>query len=208
MTLERIAAFLLCALLVSCSATRQLAPASAQELNRYVLFIREMPDGTVIHSWQPVDEVDLSRYRLQSSAHGTARRIVPAMAGQPRDCDEENRECIRECMSRPLARGFGHITSNGTKGGKEAYCRDRCWQAYRDCQEVERLRPQEFVAIDGATDWLKRHHKAILVGSIVTIAGVAFIVVSAGVGLVILAPVVILAGPSAEQEPLMAGASP
>jgi hypothetical protein len=208
MTLERIAASLLCALFVSCSATRQLAPASTEELTRYVLFIRQMPDGTVTHSWQPADEVDLSRYRLQSSASGTARRIVPAMAGRQRDCDEENRECIRECMSRPLARGFGHITSNGKKGGKEAYCRDKCWQAYRDCQEVEKLRPQEFTAIDGATDWLKRHHKAILVGSIVIIAGVAFVVVSAGAGLVILAPGVILAGPSDEHEPFMAGVSP
>jgi hypothetical protein len=39
MALERIAASLLCVLFVSCSATRQLAPASTEELTRYVLLI-------------------------------------------------------------------------------------------------------------------------------------------------------------------------
>ncbi len=56
--------------------------------------------------------------------------------------------------------------------------------------------------------WLKRNHKAILLGSVVIIAGVAFVVVSAGAGLVILAPAVLLASPPAEVEPLMAGVSP
>lgn len=208
MTLERIAASLLCALFVSCSATRQLAPANTEELTRYVLFIRELPDGTVTHSWQPAEEVDLSQYRFLSSARGSARRIVPAMAGRQRDCDREFDECVNKCMNRPLAPGYGHITSNRKKGGKEAYCREQCWQPYRDCQEVEKLRPQEFTAIDSATDWLKRHHKAILVGSVVIIAGVAFVVVSAGAGLIILAPAVILASPSDAHEPFMAGVSP
>jgi hypothetical protein len=208
MPLERSAASLLCALLVSCSATRQLAPASTEELNRYVLFIRELPDDTVSHSWQPVEEVDLSQYRASSSARGPARQIVPVMAGRQRDCDEENRECLRECISRPLPRGFGHMTSNGKKGAKEAYCREKCWQPYRDCQELERLKPQEFTAIDSATDWLKHHRKTLLAGSIVVIAGVAFIVVSAGAGLVILAPVVVLAGPADVHAPFIAGASP
>ncbi|WP_224373161.1 hypothetical protein [Hyalangium versicolor] len=98
MTLERIAASLLCALLVSCSATRQLAPDSTEELTRYVLFIREMPDGTVAHVWQPAEEVDLSRYRLLPSARSVARRIMPVMGGWNRDCDEENRECLQECI--------------------------------------------------------------------------------------------------------------
>ncbi|WP_044191264.1 hypothetical protein [Hyalangium minutum] len=208
MPLERVAASLLCALFISCSTTRQLAPANPEELTRYVLLIRELPDGTVTHSWKPAEEMDLSQYRFLASTRGSARPIVPVMAGRQRDCDKENDECIDKCMSHPLAPGYGHITSNRKKGGKAAYCREQCWQAYRDCLEVEKLRPQEFTAIDFATDWLKRHHKTILVGSVITIAGVAFVVVSAGAGLVILAPVVILANPSEMHEPFMAGVSP
>jgi hypothetical protein len=100
------------------------------------------------------------------------------------------------------------MTSNGKRGGKAAYCRDQCWQSYRDCTELEKLQPQEFTAVDTAIDWLKRNRKAVLVGSVVVIAGVAFVVVSAGAGLVILAPAVLLAAPGAESEHIMAGMSP
>jgi hypothetical protein len=100
------------------------------------------------------------------------------------------------------------MTSNGTLGAKEAYCRDQCWQPYRDCVEVEKLRPQEFTAIDPAIEWLKRNRKTILVGSVVIIAGVAVVVVSAGVGLVILAPALLLAAPGTAAEPVMARGSP
>ncbi|WP_375770269.1 hypothetical protein NR798_05065 [Archangium gephyra] len=47
--------------------------------------------------------------------------------------------------------------------------------------------------MDEAVDWLKRHQQGLLVGSIVVIAGVAFVTVSAGAGLVVLAPAVLLA---------------
>jgi hypothetical protein len=63
--------------------------------------------------------------------------------------------------------------------------------------ELERLRPQEFTAVDGAVDWLKRHRTEVLVGSVIVIAGVTFVVVSAGAGVVILAPVVLLASADA-----------
>jgi hypothetical protein len=173
-----------------------------------VLFIQELPNGTVIHSWRRAEELDLSQYRFLASTPRTARTIVPA-AGWNRDCDEENRECVDKCMARPLAPGFGHITSgNRKRGAKEEYCRTQCWRAYADCLELEKLRPQEFTAIDTAIDWLKRHRKTILVGSVVVIAGVAFVVVSAGVGVIVLAPVVLLAAPVAGPEPVMAEISP
>lgn len=204
---ERVVALLLGGLLVSCGATRHIAPTSAEELPHLVLFIEELPDGTVTHSWKRAEELDLGPYRFLAHLHGTARRIEPVMSWN-RDCDEENRECIRECMSRPLPRGYGHITSNGTLGGKEEYCRKKCWQPYRDCVELEKLQPQEFTAIDTALDWLKRNRKTILVGSVVVIAGVTFVVISAGVGILILAPAVLVAAPGAEPESFMAGASP
>jgi hypothetical protein len=47
--------------------------------------------------------------------------------------------------------------------------------------------------VDVAIDWLKRNPRTILVGSIVVIAGVAFVAVSAAAGLVVLAPMVLLA---------------
>jgi hypothetical protein len=190
--LRRATASLLSIVFVSCGANRHLAPTRAEELTHLVLFIKELPDGAVTHSWQRAEDLDLAQYKSLARRLGTARRIVPAVR-RPRDCDEENRDCINECMSRPLARGFGHINSGGGRGGKERFCREQCAQPYLDCVELERLRPQEFTAIDPALDWLKRHRKTILVGSVVVIAGVAFVVVSAGVGLLILAPAALLA---------------
>lgn len=204
----RIAALLLSVLSVSCGATRHLTPASPEELAHLVLFIQELPDATVTHSWRRAEELDLSQYRFLANAPRAPRTIITA-AGWSRDCDEENRECIDKCMARPLAPGFGHITSgNRKRGAKEEYCRKECWRAYTDCLELEKLQPQEFTAIDTAIDWLKRHRRAILVGSVVVIAGVTFVVVSAGVGVIVLAPVVLLAAPEAGAEPVMAEMSP
>jgi hypothetical protein len=207
-TSTRIAASVLSVLLLSCGASRHIAPSSAEELSRLVLFIQDQPDGTVTHSWRRAEELDHQQYRFLSASRSAARHIVLAM-GRKRDCDEENRECIRECMSRPLPRGFGHITSGGRGlGGKEEYCNDKCMQPYLDCTRLQELQPQEFTAVDDAVDWVKRNRRSILVGSVIIVAGVAFVVISAGAGIVVLAPAVLLAAPATEPEPYMAEVSP
>ncbi len=202
---ERVVASVLGVVLASCGTTRHAAtPASEDELTHLALFIEEQPDGTVTHTWRPVGELDLSRFSGPSGARQVAGRIVRT-ARRPRDCDEENRECYRECMSRPLARGFGHMTGGKRKkGGKADYCIEQCMQPYRDCQELEKLRPQEFTAVDTAMDWLKRNRREVLVGSVVVIAGVIFVVASMGAGLVILLPAALLAGAAPGDAPLMA----
>jgi hypothetical protein len=185
---------LLCVLLASCSTTRHGTAPTAEELTRYVLVIEESPGGQVTHDWRHAEEFDLSRYRYQSRAHETSYGRIVLVSGRQRDCDAENRQCIEMCMSRPLPRGFGHMTSGGRgKGGKEEWCNKQCSQPYRDCLELQGRQPQEFRAMEDAIDWLKRNHQSLLVGSIVVIAGTAFVTVSAGAGLVVLAPTVLLA---------------
>jgi hypothetical protein len=191
---EKLLASLLGVLLVSCGATRYTTAPEVEELTRYVLVIEESPDGQVTHAWRRAEEFDLSRYRYPSSTRGTTYGRIVLASRRPRDCDAENRQCIEMCMSRPLPRGFGHTTSGGRgKGGKLAWCNDQCSQPYQDCRELEGRQPQEFSAVDEAVDWLKRHPRGVLVGSIVVIAGVAFVTVSAGAGLVVLAPAALLA---------------
>jgi hypothetical protein len=180
-------------LLVSCSATRYTAAPDVEELTRYVLVIEASPGGQVTHDWRPAGDFDLWRYRYPSSAREAYGRIV-LVAGPQRDCHEEFVQCVKKCVARPLPPGFGHITTNGRgMGGKEEWCRSQCWQPYRDCEELQGRRPQEFSAVDEAIDWLKHNHQELLVGSMVVIAGVAFVTVSAGTGLVVLVPVALLA---------------
>jgi hypothetical protein len=73
-------------------------------------------------------------------------------------------------------------------------------QAYRDCSELQELRPlpQKFSAVDDGVDWLKRNHEAILVGTVIVLAGVTFVVIVAEAGLIILAPVLLLATSTTE----------
>ena len=186
---RRLMAVGLCALLVACSATRPVRPTS-EATRSLVLVIEEGPDGQVTSSWQPADSAARLPGMPQAVLIGPSGRVV-TVASQPRDCDEENRECYRECMARPLPRGYGGLTSPRKSGGKSEYCRGVCQQSYNDCLELERLRPQEFTAMGGALDWLKRHQMTVLVGSIIVIAGVAFVVVSVGAGIIVLAPVVL-----------------
>ena len=116
---ERLLASLLGVLLVSCGATRYGTTPAVEELTRYVLVIQESSDGQVTHAWRRAEEFDLSRYRHPSSAPETTYGRIVRVSRHPRDCDEENRACIKMCMSRPLPRGFGHTTSGGRgKGGK------------------------------------------------------------------------------------------
>jgi hypothetical protein len=193
--------------LAACSATRGTTPPNTAALAELVLIISELPDGQVIHTWQRVEDFDLSRYRHHVSSNNPHGRIVPA-AARPRDCDQELQDCYQDCMRRPLPRGYGHTKVPRKGGGKSEYCRDTCWQAYQECVELQKLQAHEFTAVDGAVNWLKRNHKVVLVGSVVMIAGVVFVVVSAGAGLVVLAPIALVASPSIPSEPYIAEVSP
>lgn len=185
-------ALLLGVLTTSCSTTHHLVSPDAEELPRHVLVLTET-NGQVTHQWRRAEDFDLKPYRVfPRSPAQTDGRIV-LVAGRQRDCDEENRECVRKCMSRPLARGFGHITSGGRKlGGKKQYCETECWQSYQDCLELQGRVPQEFSASEEAAVWLKEYYKTLVVGGVFVIAGVVFVTVSAGAGAVVLVPALIL----------------
>jgi hypothetical protein len=81
-------------------------------------------------------------------------------------------------------------------------------QPYLDCKDLEKLHAQEFTAVGEALDWLKRNREALLVGTVVVIAGVVFVTVSAGGGLIILAPALLMTSSMPTQEPSLAKVSP
>lgn len=194
-------------LLVSCSSTRYAAPSNA-DLTHLVLVIRELPDGEVSHSWQRAEDFDLSRFRYQSSPEGLAGRIVLATSQQD-DCYAQYLECYYQCRKTPVPPDFDHYLHDfGPAAGHERYCSEKCMRKYTDCLRAQGRRQQEFTAVNDAVDWLKRNRKTVLVGSLVVIAGVTFVVVSAGMGLLVLAPVVLVTSGVPPVAPSLAEVSP
>lgn len=61
-----------------------------------------------------------------------------------------------------------------------------------DCLKLQNLEVLGFTAIDRAADWLRRHQREVMVGTTVVVAGTAFVVISAGAGLIVLAPLALL----------------
>lgn len=174
--------------LTACGGTRAaVAPPSREELPRRVLLLREAPDGSFTQEWRPAGDFDLASYVKVPEG----RRIVRT-ARSVRDCDAENVECIQQCMRVPLPRGYGHVRIPRGSGGKNDHCVKQCDPAYRDCLELEKLRPQELSSTEALSDWASRHRESLFVGGVIIIAGVAFVVVSAGVGLIVLAPALLM----------------
>ncbi len=183
----------LAALLVACSTARSSGSPSTEALTHLVLVIRERPEGRATHSWQRAEDFDLASYGSRSSADGKSGRVVLATSQQP-DCYAQYLECYYQCRKAPLPPDFEHYLYDfGPAAGHERYCSEKCMRQYTDCVKAQGHRAQEFTAVDSAVDWLKRNPKAVLVGSLVVIAGVVFVVVSAGAGAIVLAPVVLVA---------------
>lgn len=177
-------------LLVSCGSTRHTASPSAEELNSFVLIIGEEPDGQVSHSWRRATEFDLPRYASQSSNGRGAGHIVLA-SRRPRDCDQEQIDCVQACMRRRFPSNYSHIRRED--GGKKRFCERECLLEYMDCLDLQKRQALQFNAVDSAVEWLKRNRKELLLGSVVIIAGVTFVTISAGAGAVVLAPMVLVA---------------
>jgi hypothetical protein len=176
-------------LLLSCSTTRHTTPANADALAHLVLIIRELPDGQVTHSWRHAEDFDFRQFIRPSSTISASGRIV--LAAHQRDCHAEYLECHRECKNSKLPPSYRHIPRGSAR--HDSYCWEKCKRAYLDCEKLQELQPREFTAVDSAVDWLKRNHKAVLAGTLVVVAGVVFVVISAGAGLIVLAPAALVA---------------
>jgi hypothetical protein len=173
-------------LLLSCGSTHHVSSPSAGELAESVLIIGEEPNGQVTHSWLRATEIDLRQYSLPLSTGG-----IVLVSRRPRDCDQEQIACVRDCMKRRRPSHENHINRNN--GNKYGFCQTKCLLEYQQCLEVEKARSLQFSTASEAVEWLKRNRKELLVGSIVVIAGVAFVSLSAGAGFALLAPVVLVA---------------
>ncbi|MCY1035019.1 hypothetical protein OV207_26465 [Corallococcus sp. BB11-1] len=106
-----------------------------------------------------------------------------------RDCDAEHVACFTRCWN-----SIPPLTSIKVGSGKHhEYCTEECRKAYMECiGDLEPL-PQKgdarrFSRMDEALDWLRAHRAEAAIGTVVVIAGMAFIVAAGGAGVLMLAP--------------------
>jgi hypothetical protein len=194
-------------LLVSCSATRSSLPnpTSVQELSRSVLVIEKTPDGQATHSWEPLSSFDLSKYPYRAGG-GTVEGPIVRTAWT-RDCEEESDTCMDMCTKSLRGRNWSH----SSKGSKVETCQRRCRPAYIDCCELrEQAEALKFSAADTAIAWLKQHHEELLAGTVVVIAGVAFVAVVVGSGgtALVLVPAILMVSSETPFVPQLAQVKP
>ncbi|HZH18313.1 MAG TPA: hypothetical protein VE057_28435 [Archangium sp.] len=213
-TPQKLVASSLSLLLASCSVSRPMnpapGPAGAEDLARYVLVIQEAPDGQVTHTWNPATRSTAPKYPIPADGHEleglivlTGRRSRDSMTGDK--CQAVYDKCWDLCMRSPIPPDWEHyIAQYGEKQGKVRYCGDTCAAQRNACWDEARRKGAQvhrFVSIDAAIEWVKRHRVELLAGSVVVIAGVAFAVAFSGGGVIILAPVLLVASAGSLSAP-------
>ncbi len=190
-------------LVVSCGVTRPMSPVpgpeGAETLASYVLVIQEASDGQVTHAWSSAaNSADLEGLVVLAG-----RRTGNSVTGDK--CQAVYDKCWELCMRSPIPADWEHyIAQYGEKQGQVRYCSDTCSAQRNACWEESKrngARVHRFVSIEAAVEWVKRHRAELLAGSIVVIAGVAFAVAFSGGGVIILAPVLLVASSGALSAP-------
>ena len=201
---QRFMALSLVLVMASCSATRHpvLAPTGSHDLARYVLVIEKTPDGQVTHSWKTLGDVDLTQYEFQSRTVGAARSIMRVSTADEY-CRGRFDECLSACLASRRPIQIGHLVYPNYRGpwniNKGWWCQQACTTLYSMCINGNgpwaAEQAVEFTAIEPAVEWIKNHREEILVGTVVVIAGVAFVaaVMASGGGVLYFAPLIVLA---------------
>lgn len=189
----------------ACSATHHTrqGPAGPHDLARYVLIIEENSDGQVTHSWRSASDFDLAKYPYRANRRGNLHGRLGPAATHTSHCDVRLESCIEMCTSssRPIpSEGEKYPAYLGSWArNKGHWCQSTCAKFHQMC--IRGVGPwaeqsvREFTAIDTAVDWAKRHRNEILVGTVVVIAGVAFVaaVAASGGAALVLVPLVLMA---------------
>ncbi len=192
-------------LLLSCgSSIRSVHPPTPEELPKLALIIQDGSDGQVVHSWRPAAEFQMELQNLPDSTRSnTLSEEIVFVGSSRRDCDQEHIDCHQNCMRRKLPAPHDYIPRGHPRHNQ--ICRDQCLRAYNDCVDAEKARALRFSAVEGAVGWLKEHRTELLVGTVVVIAGVTFVTVSAGAGLFVLTPLVVMASVDSADASLCGG---
>jgi hypothetical protein len=173
-------------------------------LARYALALEQQTDGTLTHAWIPLKDFDLEKFQHTLNTANSPRNIVRvSTSGLNEYCNGRYDQCMDDCTksSRPVAVNGHKYTDTKIKPWRIVrgwWCTTYCLEASAECKkgrgEWAAEFDAEFDSIDPAVDWIKRHRTELVVGTVVIIAGVAFVVVIAGTAgaALVLAPALLM----------------
>jgi hypothetical protein len=212
--LQKFMALCLGFLLVSCSTTQHLdlPPVGPHELSRHVLIIQETPDGKVTHDWRPLREFDPMEIQCALSKRPTRRGSVRVSStGLDDYCRGRGRQCTEDCFKSRNPFPVGHLRYPKYEGpwrnGKRWWCPKSCGMLEDMCRRGmggwAEEHAAEFDSTDTAVDWIKNHREEILVGTVIVIAGVAFVAatIASGGGALLFVPLLAMAEAPQEVPP-------
>jgi hypothetical protein len=124
---------------------------------------------------------------MQGAPRPTEALDIVYTSGGARDCDAEQIACFRRCWNTPppypIERG---------KKGHDKYCTKKCREEYMECIKQKEASPLVFPDMQSAKAWLEVHETEVVVGSVVLVAGTAFVVSTAAAGALVLVPLLAL----------------
>ncbi|WNG35106.1 hypothetical protein F0U61_16680 [Archangium violaceum] len=124
-------------------------------------------------------------YVISEDASGVGVSLGTGGSGF-RNCEAEERECFNECWNaEPLP--YPHTKRDGWF---REYCTRECRKHYNECEKANENKAKDlkFSRVDEAIDWIRNHKAEVALGTVVVIAGVAFVITTGGSGALILAP--------------------
>ncbi|HYO59648.1 hypothetical protein [Archangium sp.] len=133
------------------------------------------------HTQQPERRV----YVISQDAQGVGTALGTGGSGF-RNCEAEQNECYDDCWkTEPLP--YPHTERDGWF---REHCTSKCLKVYMECEKANEKKARElkFSRVDDAIEWIRSHKAQVALGTVVVIAGVAFIITTGRSGAFVLAP--------------------
>ena len=133
------------------------------------------------HSQRPEPRI----YVISDDAEGVGAARGTGGSGF-RNCEAEQNQCFDECWNAN-PRPWPHKKRDGAY---YEYCTRECRKQYMECEKANEKKAKElkFSRVDDAIEWIREHKAEVALGTVVIIAGVAFVITTGGAGALILAP--------------------
>lgn len=115
-------------------------------------------------------------------------------------CLENEIQADKQCMKRCWDKRYPWPHNKPQSGWYHERCEQDCNKEHTDCEEekekeeAKRQEKLKFSRMDEAIDWIKSHKTHVVLGTIVIVAGVAFVLATSGSGALILTPLLLSSG--------------